>query len=101
MANQNKVGTHATTINVDNGHITVTYHSTKVFDYDVKNEEVTLDSGEWHTATTKTRINQAMNQFKLPYRVTQKDFGWFIEKLVDGHFVRICDFHDHITLPTN
>ena len=38
-----------------------------------------LDTCGWKSATTKTRMNQAANQFGLPYRVYQKDYVWYVE----------------------
>lgn len=77
MARQNRVGKHATTVATSNESTKVTYHSTVVVDFN--RFAIFLDSGGWQTATTKTRMNQASNQFDLGFRVYQKDFDWFVD----------------------
>jgi hypothetical protein len=70
MANQHKVGTTATAVQQQGGIIRVIYHSTAVVEKTP--EGVRLDSGGWRTATTKTRMNQASNQFGLGFQVYAK-----------------------------
>lgn len=81
MPRMNKVGTTATTIDNYNGIITVYYHSTPVVT--IYPGSVVLNSGGWRTATTKTRMNQAANQFALGFTVTQVKGDWFVDTL-DG-----------------
>ena len=81
MARQDKIGTHATTISRIDGRTFVTYHETPVVTVDADGT-VTLNSGGWRSATTKTRINQAASQLDLRFRVYQADFQWFVS--VDG-----------------
>lgn len=64
----------ATDILHDGGMITVTYHGTPVVKFDDK--KIILNTGGYKTATTKTRMNQAANQFGLGYKVEQKHGGW-------------------------
>ena len=73
------VGRVATTVahDYDQGETVVTYHNTQVVKFD--HRRVTLDSGGYMTATTKTRMNQAANQFNLGYRVYQKNYAWFVK----------------------
>jgi hypothetical protein len=77
MAQQHKIGTHATTISRIDGKMIVTYHNTPVVTVD-PDGTVTLDSGGWRSATTKTRINQTASQLDLRFRVYQRDFQWFV-----------------------
>jgi hypothetical protein len=77
MAQQSKIGTHATTISRTDGKTIVTYHKTPVVTVD-PDGTVTLNSGGWRSATTKTRINQAARQFNLRFSVHQRDFQWFV-----------------------
>ena len=42
-------------------------------------ESIKLDSGGWHTATTKLRMNQVSNQYDLGYLVFQIKGEWFVE----------------------
>jgi hypothetical protein len=55
----------------------VTYIRTKIVSWDA-DRTVTLNSGGYHTVTTKRKMNQAANQFGLGYRVYQHRFEWFI-----------------------
>jgi len=81
MSQQHTIGTHATTISRIGGRTVVTYHETPVVTVDADGT-VTLNSGGWRSATTKTRINQAASQLDLRFRVYQADFQWFVS--VDG-----------------
>jgi hypothetical protein len=90
------IGTHKTTVTTTNrecgyayGEITrVRYHSTNVVTFD--KYSIQLQSGGWHTATTKLRMNQASARFNLGFHVSQRNFEWFItykgyeELYVDG-----------------
>lgn len=58
---------------------TVTYHNTAVVVVDWEKRRVILNSGGWRTPTTKLRMNQAANEFGLPYHVFQKDHNWFVK----------------------
>lgn len=93
MPQQTKLGKTATTISRDDdGRTVVTYHSTPVVAFD--RELVTLDSGGYHTATTKTRMNQAASQFGLGFLVFQKGGDWFVRPRTLGDDL---DFFDGIT----
>jgi len=77
MPNMRKVGKTATAIYTDEktGRTTVIYHKTAVVEFDAN--KIKFRSGGWWTATTRTRINQASNQFGLGYGVMQKDWQWY------------------------
>ena len=77
MTQQHEVRGVRTAVFTDNGITTVVYRGTPVvkFGYDW----IELDSRGWQTATTKTRMNQASNQYDLGYQVYQKDFEWFVD----------------------
>lgn len=77
MSQTHTIGRHATTIGRDDsGRVVVTYHTTPVVTVDGHN--VTLRSGGWRTATTKSRMNQTANQLGLRFNVYQKDWDWFV-----------------------
>ena len=77
MSQTQRLGKTATTVHAnDHGEMVVTYHSTAVVTFTPK--AIKLDSGGWRTATTRTRMNQAANQFQLGYCVFQKAFEWFV-----------------------
>lgn len=56
-------------------------HQTAIVEVD-DNMNITLNSGGWRTATTKTRMNQVANEWNLGFQVFQHDFNWFL--LVNG-----------------
>lgn len=64
----------------DEGMTRVIYRGNCVVAFD--QDKIVLDTCGWPTHTTRTRMNQASNQFALGYRVYQKDFRWYVE--IDG-----------------
>jgi hypothetical protein len=77
MANQNKVGTTATAVQrTADGILRVIYHSTAVVE--VTPAGLRLESGGWRTATTKTRMNQASNQYALGFKVFARARAWYV-----------------------
>jgi len=76
MAQTQKVGKVFTSITKIDGNIVVKYHNTDVVA--VNNGKITLKTGGWWTNTTKTRMNQASNQFGLGFHVYQKAGEWFV-----------------------
>ncbi len=85
MSQQSTIGKLATTIATDTeGVMRVTYHNTPVVTV-YPNGRIDLDSGGWFTVTTKTRMNQASNQFGLGFYVFQKAYHWFVD--IDGHTI--------------
>jgi len=78
MSRQSTLGKTATSVRTDeNGKTHIQYHETQVVSFDT--DTVTLDSGDWKTATTKTRMNQAANQFRLGFAVFQAKGEWFVD----------------------
>ena len=67
----------ATTIRQDADGTHIRYHQTDVCSIH-PDGSVTLRTGGWRTATTRTWMNQAANQFALGFRVYQQDFDWFV-----------------------
>ena len=59
------------------GELRVAYHNTDVVVVHA-NGNITLDTGGWRTLTTKTRMNQASNQFGLGFQVHQAKGQWFV-----------------------
>ena len=76
MATMKRIGSHKTSITTRDGWHVVTYHKTDVVSW--SDTLVRLDSGGWLTPTTKTRMNQAANQFGLNFRVYQERGSWFV-----------------------
>lgn len=72
----------------------VYYHETCVAS--IGKDYVCLNSKGYRTATTKLRMNQALNQFcRSEWQVYQKNFEWFVQHK-NGE---IREFHDGIVLP--
>lgn len=93
MPRMDRLGKLATTVATVDGQTIVTYHSTAVVRFTA--DTVTLDSGHWRTATTKTRMNQASRQFDLGYSVNQKNGGWSVT-IRNG---AVLPFSDGMTFP--
>lgn len=76
MAQMQQVRGVATSIRTEAGKTRVRYHNTDVVSFD--SSTIELDTGGWKTATTKTRMNQAANQFGLGFSVGQERGEWWI-----------------------
>ena len=82
MASRYKVGKVGTKVRRGNGGaLVVAYHGTPVVTVS-EGGKITLDHGGWMTATTKTRMNQASNQYNLGFTVYQKNRKWLVA--IDG-----------------
>lgn len=79
MAQTQEVRGVATTVYHDehDDMMKVIYHGTVVVAWD--NTNIILNTGGWFTATTKNRMNQASNQYRLGYGVYQKAGEWFVD----------------------
>ena len=93
MPKMNQIGTHRTTVSSDsNTRIIVTYHSTPVVRVMIDGS-IILKANGYETVATKTRMNQASNQYSLGYRVWQKNYQWYVD-----YKGRTLEFYDGITL---
>lgn len=80
MAQTSRISKNNTKIWTDDIGITrVRLHDTTVVAFDEK--IIVLDSGGWETITTRTRMNQASNQFDLGIRVFQEKHIWYVSIL--------------------
>lgn len=88
MTQQQRIGRTATKVAGDGeGNIEITYHATKVV---IFNEElITLNSGGYYSNTTKTRMNQASNTFRLKFQVFQNKHEWYVD--FSGKTYPYCD----------
>lgn len=77
MAQTSKVRGVKTKVFQDGQDMVVKYHSTHVVVWN--DMTITLNSGGWQSATTKTRMNQASAEYGLGYGVFQKNYEWFVE----------------------
>ena len=77
MSRQDRIGTHKTSIFTDeHGALCVKYHATVVAKRNADGS-IVLNGGGYRTATTKTRINQALHTWGSDWFVYQKDFNWY------------------------
>ena len=77
MTQQQRVGTHKTATYTLEGMTSIVYHSTAVVQFN--SDKIILNSGGWETATTKSRMNQASNQYGLGLEVYQVNFSWYVD----------------------
>ena len=71
--------------NAFDGNVYIRFHKTDILKFD-GNGNVTLDSGGYHTRTTKARLNE----FQEVAYIYQKDFAWYV-RLRNG---KVVDFYD-------
>lgn len=81
MANMDRIGkthTKVTTVKLTETDVAryVSYHRTNVVIALPK--RIVLNTGGHWTRATKTRMNQASNQWDLGYQVYQKNWNWFV-----------------------
>ena len=91
------IGTHRTTvtnlpINNEQSRLIVTFHNTAVVQV-VNNRYVILNSGGWDTPTTKRRMNQASDVYKLNYLVYQRGWVWYVQTPK-----QVSEFQDNIII---
>ena len=88
---KNEVGSHKTSVIMEDNVLLITYHSTIVVK--VSDDELILNSGGYQTSTTKRRMNQASLQYNLGFSVYQSDFCWYVAYNGD-----IIPFEDNMIL---
>lgn len=82
MARMDKLSNYRTVVTCTNGRIMVVYVETLIVD--VSHDEITLDMGGYDTVTTRRKMQQAANQFGLPYKVYRRDFQTYVRSTLDG-----------------
>jgi hypothetical protein len=70
--------------------VTVQLHATIVVAFNPTTKVTRLDSNNWRTTTTKTRMNQTSNEYGLGWSVFQKNHKWFVSRS-DGSVVPYQD----------
>lgn len=76
MPQQHRIGKTATTVRVMGQWLYVTYRGTDVVRANLDTREVTLNTGGWKSATTKSRMNQTASQYDLGFHVYQEKGEW-------------------------
>jgi hypothetical protein len=82
MPRMDKISNYRTTVTCTRGLISVVYVETLIVE--AKHDTITLDMGGYDTVTTRRKMNQAANQFGLPYRVYRRDFQTYVRSTLDG-----------------
>jgi hypothetical protein len=77
MSQTHKVRGVETAVVKDGDNLTVVYRGTAVVEK--RGGTIRLNTGGWFTATTRTRMMQAANEFGLGYSVYQKARKWFVD----------------------
>ena len=57
---------------------TVVLHRTAIATYDHNTSALKLNTGGWHSVTTKSRLNAILSELKCGFRVFQKNFDWYL-----------------------
>ncbi len=83
MAQQHTLSKNNTAIFQENDFTCIQLHQTKVVKFNHK--YIMLNTGGWETVTTKSRMNQASNEYGLGYRVYSKDFTWYVDHNGETH----------------
>ena len=58
---------------------TVVLHRTAIAVYDHNTQALKLNTGGWHSVTTKSRLNAILSELKSGFRVFQKNFDWYLQ----------------------
>ena len=85
MAQTGRVSGVSTNVKEERGWTIVRYHSTDVVRFN--QHEIILNTGGWRTATTKLRMNQTANQYRLGFNVFQTKGMWHVVIQRDGRTV--------------
>ena len=57
---------------------TVVLHRTAIAVYDHNTQALKLNTGGWHSNTTKSRLNAILQELIAGARVFQKNFDWYL-----------------------
>ena len=72
---------------------TVVLHRTAIAVWDHKNQALKLNTGGWHSVTTKSRLNAILSELITGASVFQKQFNWYLNYNNQTH-----DFNDGMIL---
>ena len=76
MPSNDKLSNYATTWGESNGTGSVQYHQTKIVEWN--DSSIILRNNGYYTLTTKRKMNQAANQFRLNFSVYQEKGEWYV-----------------------
>ena len=72
---------------------TIVLHRTAIAVYDHNTQALKLNTGGWHTNTTKSRLNAILSELITGARVFQHKFNWYLSYNNSTH-----DFNDGMIL---
>ena len=72
---------------------TVVLHRTAIAVYDHNTQALKLNTGGWHSNTTKSRLNAILQELKWGASVYQKAFDWYL-----SYNNQTVDFWDNMIL---
>ena len=72
---------------------TVVLHRTAIAVYDHNTQALKLNTGGWHSVTTKSRLNAILSELIAGARVFQKNFDWYL-----SYNNQTIDFWDNMIL---
>lgn len=97
MSQTQRISKNNTTIEISGDKTIARLHSTAIVTLHPK--AVELNSGGWRTATTRTRMNQVSNEWRLGYGVYQRKGEWFVSYRSEGRPQNALKFFDGISVP--
>lgn len=75
-----RIGRHRTQVYKDGDWLICKYWNTEIVKYNVKNNEVVLQTDGWDTITSRNRIIQCSNEWQLGFRLTTHNSRWYVIK---------------------
>ena len=72
---------------------TIVLHRTAIAVYDHNTQALKLNTGGWHSVTTKSRLNAILSELITGARVYQKAFDWYL-----SYNNQTVDFWDNMIL---
>lgn len=83
------------------GALSITLYQTEILRYWTKDRKVRIDTGGYYTVTTRTRLNQAFNEWGLPLSVSfSKKDGNVVTEHVGDERVAHQFSRDHLCYVT-
>ena len=86
-----KIGNNTWLERRENSAIALRLHNTDILVF-LSNGDTVLNSGGWHTVTTKSRINEHMS---TGWGLSQKNYDWYLRNYTTGQKV---EYQDSITI---
>ena len=72
---------------------TIVLHRTAIAVYDHNTQALKLNTGGWHSFTTKSRLNAILDELIYGAKVFQKNFDWYL-----SYNNQTVDFWDNMIL---